>query len=470
MAQSWHPRAYQQPMTRHVYAHPRCALWVPMGMGKTVATLSALDVMYICGLHTRPTLVVAPSRVAKNTWPAEATKWDHLRHIEMLPIMGPAQERFHLLYKSLAAGNASVYTINYENLIWLEKTLADTNTAWPFGTVVPDESSKLKGFRMHQGTQRARVLARVAHKSVERIIELSGTPAPNGLKDLWGQLWFLDKGARLGKSFDAFTRRWFRKTYDGFGVEPLPHAQAEIEDLVKDICFSLEAKDYFDLKAPIKNTIYVDLPPAAMKIYKGMEKQMFAEIAGQEVEVFNAAAKSIKCLQIANGAAYTNPDTVRDTSDWVEVHDEKLAALESIIEEAAGAPVLVAYHFRSDLARLHKAFPQGRYFDDKTKTEKDWNAGKIPVMFIHPASGGHGLNLQDGGNIIVFFSHWWNLEEYQQVIERIGPTRQLQSGYDRPVYIHHIVARGTIDELVMQRRETKREVQDLLLEAVKRNK
>lgn len=470
MAKTWEPRAYQPPMMAHAFEHPRCALWVPMGMGKTVATLSALDIMYIASQHSQPTLIVAPSRVAKNTWPSEIEKWDHLRHLECASLTGSAQERFHALYKGLASGNVSVFTINYENLQWLEDTLKETKTAWPFGTVVIDESSKLKGFRIHQGTQRVRVIARVAHKKVSRIIQLSGTPAPNGLKDLWGQLWFLDGGERLGRSHTAFTQRWFRKSHNGFTVEPMPHAQAEIEDRVKDICLSLDPRQYFDLKEPIKTTIYVDLPAKTMKLYKAMETEMFAEIQGHGIEVANAAAKSIKCLQIANGAAYKNKDAVTDKAEWVEVHDEKLAALESIIEEAAGAPVLVAYHFKSDLARLKAAFPQGRFFDDKKKTENDWNAGKIPVMFIHPASGGHGLNLQDGGNIITFFGHWWNLEEYQQVVERIGPIRQLQSGRDRPVYIYYIVARGTIDELVMLRRETKREVQDLLLEAMSRNK
>jgi SNF2 family DNA or RNA helicase len=198
-----------------------------------------------------------------------------------------------------------------------------------------------------------------------------------------------------------------------------------------------------------------------------MEKLMFTELdSGHELEAFNAAARTIKCLQIANGAAYVDGGN----SEWQEVHDQKLQALEEIVEEAAGAPVLVAYHFKSDLARLKKHFKQGRELDKNPKTLADWNAGKIPLMFAHPQSAGHGLNLQDGGNILVFFAHWWNLEERLQIIERIGPTRQLQAGHDRPVFIHNIIARKTVDELVIERVNTKREVQDILMGAMKRRR
>ena len=194
---------------------------------------------------------------------------------------------------------------------------------------------------------------------------------------------------------------------------------------------------------------------------------MFIEFEnGAQIEALNAASKTIKCLQIANGAIYT--DDTRTT--FTEIHNEKIKALESIVEEAAGMPVLVAYHFKHDLARLQKAFLKGRALDSDPATIRDWNAGKIPILFAHPASAGHGLNLQDGGNILAFFGHWWNLEEYQQIIERIGPARQAQSGYDRPVFIHHIVTKGTMDDVVMLRRDSKREVQDLLLEAMKQRK
>ena len=261
-------------------------------------------------------------------------------------------------------------------------------------------------------------------------------------------------------------------------LEPLPTAQEQIQDAVGDVCLALDAKDYFDLEEPISNTIYVDLPKKAWKDYKEMENQMFMELEDEfhenhEIEALNAAAKTMKCLQLASGAAYLPREEDEEGNPigkqkWVKVHDEKIEALKDIVEEAAGAPVLVAYHFKSDLVRLLKAFPKGRQLDHNPQTLRDWNAGKIPVLFAHPASAGHGLNLQDGGNIMVFFSHTWNLEEFLQIIERIGPVRQKQAGHDRTVFIHYIVARGTVDELVMQRRVDKREVQDILLEAVKR--
>jgi SNF2 family DNA or RNA helicase len=468
-------------MIQHATYVKRGGVWAGMGLGKTTGILTALDNMYIAGEMTRPTLVPAPLRVAKNTWPTEAEKWDHLRHTEVHAIVGEPKDRERALQKALAAGNCSIFTINYENLPWLAGYLDEKKIAWPFGTVVPDESTRLKSLRISlrtsskgkeylqgQGSIRAKALAKAAHKHADRFIELTGTPSPNGLQDLWGQAWFLDGGARLGRSFEAFKQRWFRPTPDGYGIEPLPHAQAEIQARMRDICLTLDARDYFDLREPIVRTIYVDLPPKARRIYDEMERKMFAEIGGHEVEAFNAAAKTMKCLQIANGAAYVEDDDGADSKAWVEVHDAKLQALESIVEEAAGMPVLVAYHFKSDLARILKAFPKARYLDDKKQTEDDWNAGKIPVMPAHPASAGHGLNLQDGGNILAVFGHWWDLEQYLQIIERIGPTRQMQAGHDRPMFIYHIVARDTMDEVVMERRDSKRTVQDLLLEAAKR--
>ena len=228
------------------------------------------------------------------------------------------------------------------------------------------------------------------------------------------------------------------------------------------ICFSFDARDYFDIDEPIVNIIRVDLPKEARALYRDMEREMFLMVDGAGVEAFNAASQTVKCLQLANGAIYTD-----QTGGWFEVHDAKLLALESIVEESAGASVLVAYHFKTDLIRLQKYFKKGRVLDTDPQTIKDWNAGKIPLLFAHPASAGHGLNLQDGGNILVFFGHWWDLEQYQQIIERIGPTRQIQAGHKRAVFIHQIVATDTVDELVITRRNTKRKVQDILLEAMK---
>ena len=458
--QAFTPREYQQPVIDHILDVSRDAVWAGMGMGKSVSTLTALDILEIT--EPGPALVLAPLRVAASTWPDEARKWAHLTNVEVSAVVGTPEERRAALKRP-----ATIYTTNYDNLPWLVEHYGDK---WPFRKVVADESTKLKSFRLQQGGKRAHALGRVAHCKVDRFIELTGTPSPNGLQDLWGQAWFLDKGVRLGRSFEAFKARWFQSIQVGndrhaVRLEPLPFAQEQIEDRMRDLCLSLDARDYFDISQPIVNVIRVELPAKARRLYKDMEREMFLALeCGTEVEAFNAASKTIKCLQLANGAIYTD-DTC---SAFAEIHDAKLQALEDVIEEAAGMPVLVAYHFKSDLARLQRAFPKGRTLDKDPQTIRDWNAGKIPVLFAHPASAGHGLNLQDGGNILAFFGHWWDLEQFQQIIERIGPTRQAQAGHDRPVFIHHIVAADTVDELVIARRESKREVQDLLLEAMKR--
>ena len=455
MKRPYTPREYQGLIGGHILDVPRCAVWAGMGLGKTISTLTALDQLFMAG-EDAPVLVLAPLRVAKTTWPEEAVKWNHLHQVEVVPIVGNEAERIRACNT-----RASVYTTNYENLVWLIKHYGDR---WPFRTVVADESTKLKGFRLRQGGKRAQALASVAHTKVKRFINLTGTPSPNGLVDLWGQTWFLDGGERLGRTFSAFRARWFQKSFDGYGSTALPKAQVEMQDRLRDICLTIDAKDYFDLDEPIVNNIFIDLPIRARELYRDMEKQMFMELdGGHEVEAFNAAARTMKCLQIANGAAY-----IDDQQNWKDIHDEKLQALEDIIEEASGAPVLVAYHFKSDLERLRHAFPTGRVLDANPQTIRDWNAGSIPILFAHPQSAGHGLNLQDGGNILVFFTHNWNLEERLQILERIGPVRQKQAGHERPVFIHNIIARDTVDELVLERVETKREVQDILLAAMKR--
>lgn len=458
-AREFKPRPLQTMIIDFILDHPRCAIYSGMGTGKTSATLTALDILNI--IEPGATLVIAPLLVANQTWPDEVKKWCHLQDVKIIPIIGKPEQRVRALKTK-----ADIYTVNYENLPWLVSFLG---TDWFFTKVVADESTKLKGFRVSQGSVRARALGKVAHTKVKRFIELTGTPSPNGIKDLWGQCWFLDRGERLGTSFTAFTDRWFQSVSVGVDrnaiqLVPFEHSQKEIQDRLKDICISIEAKDYFDIKEPITTTLEVELKGKARKLYDDMEKEMFIELSNSvEVEAFNAASKTIKCLQIASGAIYTD-----ESGAYQAVHDLKIQALESVIEEAAGMPVLVSYHFKSDLDRLLKAFPQGRHLNKDPQIIRDWNAGKIPVLFAHPASAGHGLNLQDGGNILVFFSHWWDLEQYQQIVERIGPTRQAQAGHDRPVFIYHIVAKDTMDEVVMERRESKREVQDLLMESMKK--
>lgn len=473
MSKPFTPRPYQQLISAHQIEVARNAVWAGMGLGKTSSTLNTLDALYRSGESTRPTLVLAPLRVAQSTWPDEAAKWDHLARIEVRPIVGTPKAR----REALRDTNATVFTMNYENLPWLVEHLGERGKGSPFENIVLDEATRVKGFRgsiqvsklgkefLRTDTgARAKALARLLPRA-RRVLELTGTPSPNGLGDLWAQLWFLDQGERLGRTHTAFIQRWFYPSPDGYGSLPLPFAQEQIQDRVRDICLSLEARDWFDLREPIINVIRVTLPKEARRLYEAMEKQMFMELAGgHEVEAFGGAAKTLKCLQLANGAAYVGDGT----TEFVEVHDAKLQALESVVEEAAGAPILVAYHFKSDLARLQRAFPKGRALDSDPQTIRDWNAGRIPLLFAHPASAGHGLNLQDGGNTLVFFGMNWNLEEHLQIIERIGPTRQMQAGHDRPVFIHYIVAEGTVDDLVRLRLETKREVQDILMEAMKR--
>jgi SNF2 family DNA or RNA helicase len=429
-----------------------------MGMGKTLSTLTAINQLKLAG-EEGPVLVLAPLRVATSTWSGEIRKWAHLRHLRVSLIVGSESERRRALLTP-----ADVYTMNYDNLQWLIKYCGDN---FPFTIVVADESTRLKNFRLRQGGVRSQALGTVAHTKIKRFINLTGTPSPNGLIDLWGQQWFVDAGVRLGRTFKAFKERWFQRSFDGHSADPLECAQTQIQAALKDVCLSVDAKDWFDLRDPIVRDIMVDLPPKARILYKNMEKEMFMQIQTDvkvhDVEAFNAASRTIKCLQLASGAAYVG----ENNKEFQVIHEAKLDALESIIEEAAGMPVLVAYHFKSDLARLKARFKNGRELDKDPATITDWNAGKIPVLFAHPASAGHGLNLQDGGNILAFFSLWWNLEERLQIMERIGPVRQLQAGHDRPVFIYNIMARDTVDELVKARCETKREVQDILLEAMK---
>lgn len=464
MSRPFTPRGYQSLALDFLVSQARANLFAGMGLGKTVTLLTLLDAAYNVAGQSAPTLVLAPLRVAATTWPEEVCKWDHLRGLPVVSITGDAKARTAALRQ-----DAPVFATNYENLPWLRQQFEDAKKPWPFARVVADESTRLKSFRTRQGGVRARALGQIAHKHVRSWVNLSGTPAPNGLADLWGQQWFIDAGQRLGRTYSAFMSRWFRPIPQGDFNKwvPAEHAEREIHTRLADCTLAINPRDWFDLREPIVNIVEVELPAAARKQYDAMEKEFFAEIAGHEIEAVNAAAKSQKLLQLANGAVYTTPEGDADRQT-IEVHDAKLQALESILNEAAGAPVLVAYHFRSDLERLRKAFPHGRELDKDPGTITDWNAGRIPLLFAHPKSAGHGLNLQDGGNILVFFAHWWALEDADQIIERIGPVRQLQARHDRPVFIHYIVARRTIDQVVIARRDDKRSVQDALLDYMKR--
>ena len=778
---------YQPLITDRILDQKRTNIWVPMGFGKSRATLKALDVLQFIDGH--PALVLAPYRVAQSTWPDEARKWDDLSGISVTPVLGTPEERAAALRT-----DAPVYSINDENLDWLIERYA--GKPWPFRTIIRDEATRFKGHRLKQGSKRSKAIGKLAFTQIDRWVNLTGTPSPNGLKDLWGQNWFIDQGARLGHSFDAFHQRWFstysdkRPTKNGKWTYSVPvtvpreGADIEIHARMADVCMSLDPKDWFDLKEPLIREIRVRLPPKARQHYREMEKKMFTELDGIGVEALNAAGKTIKCL--AEGTEilarsgwkpiehYTAGEEVWDGEVWVsacklacngfsevvkcwgafmtrdhkllttrgwaeaqdilddeschrfnrhdvrlpdsastrreyvsgkrsegtrhvaspmrmrertgvhrpqpsqrkqgrpevvrmsaqgnavsgvgharhdapsgfsmleqstvevqlserqgleklrrprhtrmpalavfvskflgryglglhsriydracgqrrelreiklpmgddaraaqqhsvqrphrnakrtddggaggarfrsalcnhtlshvagvaraqadhtaikmkvydlvncgpnnrfaargpngvpfiahnclqlasgflftdgegtygEVHDVKLQALESIIEEAAGASVLVSYWFKPTLARLQKAFPKGSVLDKDPQTIKDWNTGKIPLLFAHPMSAGHGLNMAEGGHIIAIYEAWWDLETYLQILERIGPVRQAQLGpcKEQVVMIYPIIAEDTIDEVVQERHRSKRSTQDLLMAYMKRKR
>jgi SNF2 family DNA or RNA helicase len=459
-------------MTDFMRSTKRCALWAGMGIGKSSATLFTIDWLRLLGeIGNEPILIIGPMRVARDTWPEEIAKWENFKDLNMVALTGCTPEKRRDRLKS----RADIFTINYELAEWLVEHYQEK---WPFRIVVADESDRLKGLREKKGgtdlsktkkgasASRAFQLARVAHNLTDRWINLSGYPAPAGLGDLWGQTWFLDRGKRLGATWGEFQRRYFRRKWSGYGMELIPYAEPIIHRELKDICLTVDPKDYFDLKEPIRTKIEVDLPPAARKIYKTMERDLYAKIEelGVELNALNAAVAIQKCLQLANGAVYT------EHPDWVPIHNAKLEALESVVHEAAGMPILVAYSFASDKTRILKAF--SRAVDISTPSGlRAFKAGDARLGVAHPKSMGHGIDgLQQVTNIACFFGHDWKTGERIQFIERIGPMRQLQAGLDRAVHIYDIVARDTEDEHVMEVHAGNGTMVEVLLRAMKRGK
>ena len=302
----------------------------------------------------------------------------------------------------------------------------------------------------------------------QRFIELSGTPSPNGIEDLWGQLFFLDFGQRLGRVFNAFQSRWLQRSFNGFGYEPLPHAQGEIQAAISGVCLSLKSEDWFALEEPIVRTISVEFPAAVRKQYRELERALYTEVQSHPIEAFNAGAKTAKLRQFCSGAVYLGSADDPGVRHWVPVHDAKLQALEEIVEETCGAPIIVSYHFKSDLDRIMKHFPKARALDQKSSTIKDWNEGKIRMLCAHPASAGHGLSLQKGGNILVYYSMDFNAENHQQIAERIGPVRQAQSGFKRNVYHYIIGVKKSVDDDIIANLDGKRAVQDCIMDGLRR--
>jgi SNF2 family DNA or RNA helicase len=449
-------RHCQEMMRDWILDHNRCNIWASPGTGKTGATLTAFDILKVLGSKFFPVLVIAPKKVAQHVWPREQAKWQQFSDLRVVTLAGhetAAQRLEHLRRR------ADIYVVNYDLIQWLVTYLDEKKIEWPFKAVIADESTKLKNFRLRNGGKRATALARI-QKHVGRWVNLTGTPSPNGLLDLWGQCWFLDRGERLGRTYGEFKKRYFDEDPYSQAITPRPGASEQIAAKIADITLSIEAKDYFDLPPLIVNHIAVDMSDEAMAMYRQMERDMFLQFGNKIAEAPNAAVMTMKCLQMASGAVYT------EEGKYEEFDDSKLDALESIVAEA-GAAVLVAYQWKFDVARIKRRFPGA--VDIRTPDQIDaWNDGRIQLGLIHPASAGHGIDLAKGGNILVFYSLFWSLENYLQVIERLGPTRQAQHGLDRPVFLHHLVAQNTMDEDVVARLTSKRTVQDMLISRMKR--
>jgi SNF2 family DNA or RNA helicase len=397
-------------------------------------------------------LVIAPLRVAEDTWSREADKWDHLTgQLRISKILGSATQRRTALFKE-----ADIYIINRENVCWLVNEL-DTSlgSAWDFDMVVIDELSSFKSSK----AQRFRSLRKVISGS-RRVVGLTGTPAPNGLIDLWPQIYLLDQGERLGKTITGYRERYFapnqRNAQVVFNYKLRAGSEERIRELIGDICMSMKAEDWLAMPERIDNIQSVKLSDKEMEAYRQFEKDAYMEFLNAEVTALTAAALTQKLLQYANGAMYYNKE-----GQYVEVSDKKLEALEEIIELSNGKPVLVFYSFKHDLERIQARVKNAKKLEGAADIDR-WNKGEIPLLLAHPASAGHGLNLQDGGSIIVWFGLTWSLELYQQANARL-----YRQGQKETVIIHHLLAQGTVDESVLQSLQGKTDVQESLLQALK---
>lgn len=438
------PHNYQQFATDFILNQSICCLMLDMGLGKTVITLTALWQLALDSFDVSRVLVIAPKRVAEDTWPKELAKWEHLTGLTFSLVLGSAAER-----KAALQRKAFLYIINRENVAWLVK-----NHYWDFDMVVIDELSSFKSNK----AERFKAMKKV-RPTVTRIVGLTGTPAPNTLLDLWPQMYLMDMGQRLGRFIGGFRDRFFlpdkRNREIVYSYKPREGAEDAIYALISDICISMKAADYLDMPERIDNRIEVSMNPKERKLYDDFQKDMVLSIGDEELDAANAAALSNKLLQMANGAVYGEDKKV------IPIHDRKLDALEDLVEAANGKPLLVAYWYKHDLQRIKARFKNARCIDT-AKDIDDWNAGQIPLALIHPASAGHGLNLQDGGCTIVWFGLTWSLELYQQLNARLW-----RQGQKHTVVIHHIVTKGTHDEDVMRALENKDTRQSALIEAVR---
>ena len=444
---------YQQYCVDFLERHPQCALFLDCGLGKTIITLTAIQHLMYDSFDVHRVLIIAPLRVARDTWIAELSKWAHLSGLTMQRVIGSEKERIRAL-----GDRADVYVINRENTEWLVKHYAGRKL--PFDMLVLDELSSFKNYRSKRFLALKKVICQFS-----RVVGLTGTPAPNSLEELWPQVFLLDKGARLGRTMRTYLDLYFTtpNSWLPYKHELKEGAEDAIYKKLSDICVSMKATDHLQMPAKVENIVELTLSSREMKLYQQMERDMLLPYADGDILALNAATLAGKLLQLANGACYDEYHNVR------LIHDRKLDALEDLIEAANGKPVLVMYGYQHDLTRIQERF--GVYGPDhpngvrKLVTEQDmadWNAGKIPIAVTQPASTGHGLNLQAGGSTIVWFGLTWSLELYEQANARLW-----RQGQKDTVVIHHLVVKGTMDEQVMRALRDKAAGQNALLAAVK---
>ncbi|MEQ2511019.1 DEAD/DEAH box helicase [Faecousia sp. CLA-AA-H192] len=445
------PHDYQSYATNFILDHPVAAVFLDMGLGKSVISLTAIFDLCLDSFQVRKVLVIAPLRVARDTWPDEIRKWDHLKGLSYSVAVGSEAER-----KAALQQRAFVYIINRENVQWL---VQDSDIPFDYDMVVIDELSSFKSYQ----AKRFRTLLKV-RPSVKRIVGLTGTPSSNGLMDLWAQFRLLDMGQRLGRFITHYRNTYFqpdkRNGQVVFSYKPLPGAEDAIHQKISDITISMKATDHLQMPECIMNEVKVPLSEKERTLYDSMKHDMVVSLGGEEIDAANAAALDNKLSQMANGAVYGEEKKV------LHLHDRKLDALEDLIEAANGKPVLVAYWYRHDYdriaERLHKRHIPFSTMDSSDSIAR-WNRGEIPVALIHPASAGHGLNIQAGGSTIIWFGLTWSLELYQQVNARLWRQGQKSD----TVVIHHIITQGTIDERMMKALHQKDISQSALIEAVK---
>jgi SNF2 family DNA or RNA helicase len=436
--------SYQLRAVDFIQQRKRCALWLDMGLGKSVTTLTAAADL-LDGFAVSRVLVIAPLRVANSVWRQEAALWEHLRHLKVQVCTGTEKARLSALQSQ-----ADVYVINRENVPWL---VAQYGKRWPFDCVVIDEASSFK----NASSQRFKALRKTL-PDTEYMILLTGTPSPNGLLDLWSQIYLIDFGNTLGRTMTAYKQRFFEQDYMGYKFTPRAGSAEKIHALLRPHILSMSAADYLQLPDRIDLIERVTLPAAALQAYRDFEKTLLAELPdGEEVEAMSAAVLANKLLQFSNGAMYTD-----DLGNWSEIHDAKLEALADLIEQNPNENILLAYNYKTDLVRLQKRFPQARVLDKNPDTVRAWNDGEIELLLAHPASAGHGLNLQRGGSLIIWFGLNWSLELYQQFNARLH-----RQGQDKPVRVVHLIADDCIDERVMSVLSDKTAMQSALLQALK---